>query len=398
MRAPDDPPGATPFTFAAPHTEFGDGVAANLPETLARRGVSDPLIVTDRGVEEAGLLDRVLDALDRPATTYYAPTEPSTDDFDDVPDESVDGVVALGGGSCIDTAKVAAALLAHGGDAADYLGVGEVPGRVAPLVAIPTTSGTGSQATQTAVVTYDGVKRGVSDEHLRPDAALVDPTLTFDLPRAVTARSGFDAFVHALESLLARDYRWVEDRPITYQGANPVSRSLARRALRLVHGSLERAVFDGDDREARRAMSLGSHLAGTAFSASGLGAVHALASTLGGMTGRPHGECLAASLRPGLRYNHPVRREAYAALARELGVAAESDGTESAAAALVAECERLRDSVGLPSSFAEFDLSRDDVDAMVENTLVQERRLVTNPREVTDDVRTVLLDAFDAAA
>lgn len=385
-------PAATPFRFTAPDTRFGDGVVDSLGTVLARYGVSNPLVVTDRGVEDAGVLADALDAVDAPTVRHYASTEPSTADFDDLPTEAVDGVVAVGGGSCIDTAKLAAVLLAHGGDPAEYVGVDSVPGPIAPLVAVPTTSGTGSQATQTAVVSHDGVKRGVSDEHLRPDVAVVDPALTFDLPRGVTARSGFDAFVHALESLLARNYRWVEQRPITYQGANPVSRSLAWRALGLVHGSLERTVFDGDDREARRAMSLGSHLAGMAFSASGLGAVHALASTLGGLADRPHGECLAASVRAGLGYNLPVRRREYAAVAHALGAGGDSpDDTDPEA--LIAECARLRDSLGLPGSFAEFGLDSDDVDTIVENTLVQERRLATNPREVTDDLGAFLLDA-----
>ncbi len=243
------------------------------------------------------------------------------------------------------------------------------------------------------MLAFEGVKRGVSDERLRPDVALVDPELTYGLPRDVTARSGFDAFVHALESLTARDYRWVEERPITYQGANPVTEPLSRRALGLVHGSLERAVFDGGDREARRAMSLGSHLAGLAFSNAGLGAVHALASAVGGMTGAPHGDCLAASVEPGLRYNLPVREAEYAAIARELGVA---DGTtdRTAALALVEECARLRDSVGLPSSFAALGLGVEDVDDVVENTLVQERRLKTNPRDVTADVADAIRDSF----
>jgi len=383
-------PAATQFRFTAPDTRFGDGVAGRLGDVLDRRGVSRPLVVTDPGVEAAGVADRVLDGLDRPTVTYHASTEPSVVDFEGLPADDVDGVVALGGGSCIDTAKLAAVLLAHGGDPAEYVGVDAVPGPIAPLVAVPTTSGTGSQATQTAVVGYDGVKRGVSDEHLRPDVALVDPTLTFELPRGVTARSGFDAFVHALESLLARDYRWVDERPITYQGANPVSRALAWRALRLVHGNLERAVFDGDDREARRAVSLGSHLAGVAFSASGLGAVHALASTLGGLADRPHGECLGAAIRAGLGYNLPVRREAYGTVAHGLGVGGDSPAA-TPPEALVAECERLRASIGLPGSFAEFGLDAGDVDEIVENTLVQERRLATNPRAVTEELGAFLL-------
>jgi alcohol dehydrogenase class IV len=166
-----------------------------------------------------------------------------------------------------------------------------------------------------------------------------------------------------------------------------MSRPYSRQALSLVHGSLERAVSEGTS-DARRSMSLGSHLAGAAFSNAGLGVVHALASTVGGMTDRPHGECLAVSIEAGLRYNLPVRREAYADLAREFGVGETAD-------ALIAECARLRDAIGLPGSFREVGLGPEDVDAMVENTLVQERRLPTNPRDVdTDALVEALEEAF----
>lgn len=374
-----------------PEVQFGDGVAGNLQDVLTERNISKPLIVTDRGIEAAGILESITNCLSTPVETYFASTEPSTVDFDDMPTESVDGIVALGGGSCIDSAKVAAILMTYGSRPEEYLGVDHVPGPTRPLIAVPTTSGTGSQATQTAVISHGGVKLGISDEHLKPDVALVDPSLTFGLPRCVTAHSGFDAFVHALESLVARDYRRIAPRPITYQGANPVSRSLSWRALTLIYGSLERAVFDGDDREARRAMSLGSHLAGTAFSISGLGATHALASTVGGLTDRPHGACLASSLRAGLIYNLPVRRNQYATIARKLEINREGSDEDSAAAFL-AECFRLRDSLGLPQSFADVGLFRSDVDVIVENTLYQERRLETNPRAVTEDLRDTLLD------
>ncbi|MFB6303523.1 MAG: iron-containing alcohol dehydrogenase [Haloferacaceae archaeon] len=372
--------------FVAPEFRFGDDATAALPDVLSRLDVERPLVVTDEGVEAAGVLDAALAAYDGPFETYVAATEPGTDDFDDLPTD-VDGVVAVGGGSCLDTAKVAALRLAHDGHPAEFLGTGKLSRPVAPLVAVPTTSGTGSQSTQTAVVHHEGVKRGISDERLRPDYALVDPTLTYGLPRGVTARSGFDAFVHALESLTARDYRWIGPREITYQGANPVSRPLSRRALHLVHGSLERATYDGDDRAARRGMSLGSHLAGLAFSNAGLGAVHALASAVGGMVDQPHGACLAVSVEPGLRYNLPVRREEYAAVARDIGV---GDSAE----ALIAECARLRDALGLPDSVAAFGLDRSDADDVVERTLVQERRLVTNPREVTEDLRSVVVESI----
>ena len=400
----NDVPDGTALTVRTPDLRFGDGVAADLPDVLDELGVERPIVVSDEGIDAAGILDTVVGSLDRDVETRYAATEPSTADFGGLTTDG-DGFVAVGGGSCIDTAKLAAALSAHGGSARAYLGVGRVPGPVAPLVAVPTTSGTGSQATQTAVISHDGVKRGASDEYLRPDVALVDPTLTFSLPRGQTARSGFDAFVHALESLLARDYRQVPERPITYQGANPASRPLSERALSLVHGGLEGVVENGEDRAARRAMSLGSHLAGVAFSIAGLGIVHALASTLGGMTDRSHGECLAASIRVGLAYNRPAREAEYAAVADSLGArngdGGDDDGddhNDPAAGAddLLAECDRLREAIGLPGSFAAVGCDRSDTDQVVENTLIQERRLATNPRKVSEaDLREAVLAGFE---
>lgn len=382
------------LAFTSPPLQFGDNAIAQLPALLDSHGITAPLLVTDSGVEAAGILDDVTQSLAGEHHTYYAATEPATDDFTDVPTNGFDGVIAVGGGSCLDTAKVAALLSAYGGHPADYLGVDRIPGPVPPVVAIPTTSGTGSQATQTAVLSHDGVKRGISDEQLRPAAALVDPRLTFDLPRDVTARAGLDAFVHALESLTARDYRWVEPRPINYQGANPVSRPLSRRALRLVYDGLEPAVFDGSNQAARRSVSLGAHLAGVAFSNAGLGIVHALASTLGGMTGRSHGACLAASLQPGLRYNLPVRRESYATIARDLGLS-DSQNPEIAAGALLDECARLTTAIGLPGSLRDLEITPADIDEVYEKTRGQDRRLTTNPREVTDDFRAVLDAAID---
>ncbi|WP_162562668.1 iron-containing alcohol dehydrogenase [Salinigranum rubrum] len=372
----------TPLSFTATRFRFGEGIVDELPVVLDQFTISSPLVVTDAGIREAGLLDRVIAETDA-EHIYESTTEPTTDDFDDLPTENVDSVVAIGGGSVLDTAKVIALLLAHGGHPGEYIGSGKIPGEISPLVAIPTTSGTGSEVSQTAVVTHEGVKRGISDERLRPMLALVDPELTYDLPQSVTARSGFDALMHSLEGLTARDYRWVEDRPITYQGANPISRSLARRALGLVYGSLERAVFDGDDHGARRGMSLGSCLAAVAHSNSGLGAIHALASAVGGITGRPHGECLAASVEPALEYNLPIRRDAYAELADEFGVG-------DTAEAFIAEITRVRDDIGLPPSFSELGLDQSDADRIVEATLVQERRLKTNPRVVSEDIETVV--------
>jgi alcohol dehydrogenase class IV len=151
-------------------------------------------------------------------------------------------------------------------------------------------------------------------------------------------------------------------------------------------------VFDGDNLEARRNMSLGSHLAGVAFSNAGLGIVHALASTVGGMRDVPHGACLAASIEAGLRYNLPVRGTAYEQIARDLGLnRRDSDGPGES---LIREIDRLRINIGLPGSFSAVGLSTDDTDAMVENTMLQERRIATTPRLPSDDLRDSLRVGF----
>jgi alcohol dehydrogenase class IV len=167
-----------------------------------------------------------------------------------------------------------------------------------------------------------------------------------------------------------------------------------------VHGSLERVVASGDP-AARRELSLGSHLAGAAFSLSGLGAVHALASTLGGLTDRPHGTCLAASIRVGLEFNRPDREAEYAEVARSLGVN-EQDGRDNgsdpatSAEDLLAECDRLRSAIGLPGSFTAVGLDRSGTDEIVANTLLQERRLATNLRAVSEvALRETVLAAFE---
>lgn len=381
------------LSIVVPEFRFGDGQASQLYTITDELDITTPLIVTDPGIESAGIVAECLEEFSSEPARYLATTEPTTTDFTDIPASNVDGIIAIGGGSVLDTAKVLAILLEHGGQPESYLGVDNVPGPLVPVVAVPTTSGTGSQATQTAVISHEGVKRGISDEYLRPDIAIVDPLLTRNLPRGITARSGFDAFVHSLESLTARSYQWVPDRPIFYQGANPVSRSLSHRALELVYHSLEAAVFDGDNLEARRKMSLGSHLAGVAFSNAGLGIVHALASTVGGITDEPHGACLAASIETGLRYNLPVRGVAYERIARSLDIEESTDGEPGES--LIREIDRLRATIGLPGSFSEIGLTTSDIDVMVENTLLQERRIATTPRIPGEDLQHALRTGFN---
>jgi len=268
----------------------------------------------------------------------------------------------------------------------DYVGEGSVPGPVIPVVCIPTTSGTGSQNTQTSVFAIDGVKRGFSSEYIRPVFSIVDPQLTMNLSPVVTRNAGYDALMHAIESFLARPHPQVPDRPILYQGSNPFSRGLALEAFRLVWTHFPQAVSHGDDREAREGMSMGSHLAGIAFSHSGLGLVHALASSLGGMIDEPHGVCLAACTNMGLGYNLKACEQDYTVLGGIMEEKNTPGCTRVPPENLILNLQKLIHELDLPSRPSELGIGKEDAQKLVNNTLIQTRRTKTNPRSLDDQL------------
>ena len=315
--------------------------------------------------------------------------EPHSNDIDKQKERfgaDFDAILAVGGGSSMDFAKALAVLMAHGGSLADYVGEGLVPGPVVPVVCVPTTSGTGSQNTQTAVFTSGGVKMGCSSEFIRPVFSVVDPELTMGLSPEITRNTGYDALIHAVESFAALDHKQVADRPILYQGSNPYSRAIALEAFRLIWGAYRKCVADGWDREARTDMALGSHLAGLAFSHSGLGLVHALASSLGGMINAPHGVCLAASTRIGLRYNLRACEKEFSVLA---GVMNEG-GMSGSADQFISKIEDLIRELGFPSKPSDLGIEKGDARTILEKTLIQKRRLPTNPRSVDMELLSLI--------
>jgi alcohol dehydrogenase class IV len=297
------------ITFSPSPSIFGFGALIKLPGLLKSRSFKRILIITDPQVGASEIFQRILDLLRGSFDVEVfkgAPSEPHSIDVDKQKERfesNFDVLLGVGGGSAMDFAKALSIIMTHGGLLEDYVGEGTVPGPVIPTVCIPTTSGTGSQSTQTAVFTTGGVKRGCSSEYIRPVASIVDPELTMGLPPVVTRNTGYDALMHAIESFIARPHAQVPERPILYQGSNPFSRSLALEAFRSIWASYRQAISHGDNRDARIGMSIGSHLAGIAFSHSGLGLVHAFASSLGGMIDVPHGVCLAACTNIGLSYH-----------------------------------------------------------------------------------------------
>ncbi len=274
------------------------------------------LVMTDPGVQEAGLLNGVLNSLAEAGLKYsiFADVEPNPRDTtvhaaaERFHDENAGLMVAVGGGSVIDTAKGAAIVVTHGGPITAYTGWEKVPGPITPLVAIPTTAGTGSEVTFWAVITDSAThtKLAIGDPHLAPTVALVDPLLTRRLPPDLTLATGLDALTHAIEAYTCRL-------------ANPISDALALQAIRLIAPNLPQAVANGEDLTSREGMLLAASLAGIAFNNADVAAVHCLSEALGSLYDAPHGLLNAILLAYVMVYQRPTCEERYADVAQALG-------------------------------------------------------------------------------
>ena len=288
-------------------------------------------------------------------------------------DAGAQSVVGFGGGSPMDVAKLAAYLLGSGDDLDSIWGVDLANGRRLPLVLIPTTSGTGSEATPISVITCEGgVKLAVNARPLVADVALLDPELTVGLPRHVTAATGVDAIVHAVEAYTSARFK------------NPISDALARDALRLLTANLLVACDEPDDLDARSAMLLGAHLAGLAFSSAPVAGVHALAYPLGGLHHLPHGLSNALMLRPVLEHNAEAARELYAELAPIIDPGCAAAGTQGRVRSLIEGLERLCIESGLNLRLRDHGIPRGAMPRLAKEAMKQERLLVNNPCEITE--------------
>jgi 4-hydroxybutyrate dehydrogenase len=304
--------------FYLSHIRFGWRAVAELGPALSGLGVVRPLVVTDIGIRAAGILDRVLGAGAAAAPVFDAtPTNPTEAAVEAAlalyRAEGCDGLVAVGGGSPVDLAKGVALLAAHPGPLAGYAailgGVPRITASTAPVVAVPTTAGTGSEVGRAALITLeDGRKLGFISPHLIPKAAICDPELTLGLPPLLTAATGMDAVTHCVETYLSPRY-------------NPPAEAIALDGLARAVAAIERAVADGGDRAARQEMLMAALQGGLTFQ-KGLGAVHALSHPLGGLKepSLHHGTLNAVLLPAVLRYNEPAAAEKYGTLRRVLGL------------------------------------------------------------------------------
>lgn len=370
------------FAFhAAKSVIVAPGAGAQLAEHVARLGARSVLVVTDPGVARAGLLEPALAALRAAGldVACFADVEPEP------PVQVVlraaaqaracgaQCVIGFGGGSSLDAAKLAALLARDDTPLDDIYGVDKVRGARLPLILVPTTAGTGSEVTPIAIVTTgENMKQGVVSPVLLPDVALLDADLTLGLPRPVTAATGIDAMVHAIEAYTSKRLK------------NPMSDSLAHQALRLLSANIRRACEQPSDREARQAMLVGACMAGMAFANAPVAAVHALAYPVGARFHVPHGLSNSLVLGPVLRFNLPAALPLYAELA-EAAMPGATGSPEARAAALIDWLEALPAVLGLPARLADVGIGAADIDGLADDAMRQTRLLVNNPRDVTRD-------------
>lgn len=368
-----------------PHIHVGRGATAQLSRVCASLiGTARRIfLVTDAGVRKLGLIDAAVESLEAAGLDVHIFDQVVADPPKDVVLMAEDQarafgaeiVIGLGGGSSMDTAKLIALLLGSDQALEDMYGVNNATGPRLPLVLIPTTAGTGSEVTPISVITIgESTKMGVNAPPLYADIAVLDAELTLGLPRAVTAATGIDAMVHAIEGYTSR----VEK--------NPISDSLALAGLRKLHGAIERACLVGDDVQAREDMLTGALLAGQAFANAPVGAVHALAYPLGGVFHIPHGLSNSLMLPPVLRYNAEAAEPLYAELASHLGLHASTDG-------LVEEMERIADVVGIETRLSQLGISHNDLPRLAEEAMDVKRLLVNNPRDMTLDAALACYEA-----
>ncbi|MBV1702372.1 MAG: iron-containing alcohol dehydrogenase [Hyphomicrobiales bacterium] len=368
-----------PFTFnTSASVVFGEGAVSRLGALAAERMGLKIMIVTDPGIMQNGLLVTALASLKEAGIAVTVFDGVIADPPEDVVKSAcalavemgVDGIVGMGGGSSLDVAKLVALLARSGETLPEVYGVAKAKGPRLPLMLVPTTAGTGSEVTPIAIVTTgSSEKMGVVSPWLIPDIALLDPELTLALPPAITAATGIDAMVHAIEA-----YSSVN------ANNNPLSRMLARQALQLMGRSLERAVHHGHDRAARGNMLLGSMLAGQAFANSPVAAVHALAYPIGGHFHVPHGLSNALVLPHVLAFNAPVASAVYAEIAVDLFPQLESLGSQARAGAFIDEIAALSQRCGLPQRLRDVGIPQSALEMMARDAMNQTRLLVNNPR------------------
>ena len=370
------------FFNRVPDISVGVGTSAQLGEVARELGISRLLLVTDPGIVNCGVLDTAMASLNANKLKVSLFDKVVADPPEAVVKQAVtmaqaercDGVVGFGGGSSMDVAKLLAVLIKGEQSLEQIYGVEKINGGRLPLIQIPTTAGTGSEVTMVSIITTgEATKAGIVSRTLLADRVILDAQLTLGLPPAVTAATGIDAMVHAIEAYTSKHLK------------NPLSDMLAREALRLLSANIATAVKEGDNIEARSAMLLGAMLAGQAFANAPVAAVHALAYPLGGNYHIPHGLSNSLVLPHVMRFNASVCADLYAEIAPlVLSNQKLPDCSVEAANLLADYFLTLARDLGLQTTLHEMGIPEQDLPTLAQQALLQQRLLINNPRPVSE--------------
>jgi 1,3-propanediol dehydrogenase len=388
-------PGGDPVSirkFVTPEIIFGQGALSQIGESAARSGASKVFVVTDKGLIEAGWVDRALYYLRNAGLEYEIFSSITSNPKDLEVAEGVahylrsgcDALVAVGGGSPADTAKAIATLATNGGELQDYEGVNKIRHPLPPMVIVPSTAGTGSEVSQFAIIVdhQRRLKMSIISKSLIPDIAIIDPELLNTKSAQLAAATGMDALSHAIEAYVSL-------------AATPLTDIHALNAIRLIFGNLRQSVFDRQDATANENMAMASLNAGIAFSNAILGAGHAMTHQIDGLLDTHHGETNATLLPYVMQFNLPVCRERFDEIARQIeDVSHAQERKEDLAEQAITAVRDLTRDIGLHKSLADVGLKKENIKTLSQNAL-NDACLVTNPRDATaEDIEKLFLKAF----
>lgn len=380
--------------FRAPNLLImGTGSIEKIGEEAKKLGSSKVLIVTDKIILSTGVLDKVTKPLNDIGIAFdindeivpEPPFEMLEIITEKIKDKGYDLFIGIGGGSVLDSTKMLAIMVKNDIDVREMVGTNNVPARGLPFILAPTTSGTGSEVTYNAIFTdnKNQVKKGIVSPYLLPDVAIVDAELTMTMPASVTAATGMDALVHAVESYTAHRTDELND-------------GISLQAIKLISRSLRKAVYNGSNLKAREDMSMGSLLAGISLANAGVGAVHALAYPLGGKFKVPHGISNSLLLPFVMKYNVVAEMEKFKEIAIALGENIDGLSTRDAAEKAVESLCKLSRDIGIPTSLKDVGVRQEDLKGLAEEAIKIDRLLGNNPRKLTlKDIENIYQDALD---
>jgi alcohol dehydrogenase class IV len=374
-------------------TIFGRGVVNQIGPECESLGASSALLVMDSGLAKTDISPRIQDLIHESGVKIYLYPDVSPEPDPKIADlgaekvkkDKIACVIGVGGGSSMDVAKAIAVLAKNDGKAVDYIGLNKVKNQGLPTIMVPTTSGTGSETTFTAVFTMRDTKGkgGINSPFLYPNTAILDPELTLGLPPYVTAYTGMDALTHAIESY-------------TSLQAHFMSEPISLRAIELISDNLRGAVFNGKDIHFRENMMMGSYLAGLGLAMSGVGACHSLAYPLGSLFDIPHGVANACMLPYVLEYNYPGNIDKFCRMAIAMDQDVEGISPRDIAALVADVVYDLEDDIGIPLTLDELKIPEDAIPELAKAAIKVERPLMNNPRPMTlEIIEEIYRQAFE---